>query len=365
MSLNISITPRRRNRRRFLLFLVIAVLTTGFMVAWQRGWAMADIWGDSEDSTASIVVEPVEPPPDHQPAAESAARTAPQVSSESAQPAAVVLSSSQIVTPESDAYTAELYASGEETVPWPNAGGRTQLESYTVQEGDTLWSIAARFELDIDTLRWSNPELERNPDVLPVGTELRIMPVLGVYHTVAAGEAVENIAAEYGVSVADITDYPPNGLFAPYRLQPGQEIIVPYGSKNAVLPPPAPAAEFPLAWPVAGIVTQKFHADHLALDIGAPYGSTIYAAEAGTVKYAGWLETGYGNSVIIDHGDGRETWYNHLKGTLLQAGGYVERGMPIAEVGSTGHSTGPHVHFELRVDGERVNPAEYLPSSPR
>lgn len=365
MSLNISINPRRHpRRRRLLLFLVIALLMT-MLIAWQRGWVRADFLKESEEPVAVNAVEPVDPSTRSQPAAEPPARIAPLTSTETEQSAAVVLASSQVVTPESEAYAAQLTSAGEQTVPWANAGGRTQLETYTVQDGDTLWSIAARFELDIDTLRWSNPELERNPDVLSVGTDLRIMPVIGVYHTVEAGDAVENIAAEYGVTVADVADYPPNGLFPPYRLTPGQGIIVPYGSKNAVLPPPAPAAEFPLAWPVAGIITQKYHADHAALDIGAPYGSTIYAAEAGTVKYAGWLETGYGYSVIIDHGDGRETWYNHLKGTLLQAGGYVERGAPIAEVGSTGHSTGPHVHFELRLDGERVNPAEYLPLNPR
>ncbi len=356
MSLNISITPRRPRRRRILLLLFVILLMTT-VIAWQRGWTSFQPPAAADQPALSAA--------NVQPAAEPPARIAPLISTESDQPVDVVMTSSQIVTPDSEAYAAQLYSAADETVPWPNVGGRTQLETYMVQDGDTLWSIATQFELDIDTLRWSNPELERNPDVLSVGADLRIMPVPGVYHAVESGDTVEIIAAEYGVTVADITDYPPNGLFAPYRLKPGQGVIVPYGSKNALLTAPALAADFPLAWPVAGVITQQFHPGHLALDIGAPYGSTIFAAEAGTVKYAGWLETGYGYSVIIDHGDGRETWYNHLKGTLLQAGGFVERGTPIAEVGSTGHSTGPHVHFELRINGEQVNPADYLPDTPR
>jgi murein DD-endopeptidase MepM/ murein hydrolase activator NlpD len=76
------------------------------------------------------------------------------------------------------------------------------------------------------------------------------------------------------------------------------------------------------------------------------------------------MSEGYGYSVIIDHGEGKETWYNHLKGTLLQAGGFVPRGTAIGEVGSTGHSTGPHVHLEWHVNGERLDPVGFLPGSP-
>jgi murein DD-endopeptidase MepM/ murein hydrolase activator NlpD len=279
---------------------------------------------------------------------------------------AVVLATSTVVdNPASDAFTADLYTNQEEGIPWPNVGGRTQVETYTVQDGDTLWSIAVKFELSLDTLRWSNPELERNPDVLALGTELVILPVEGVYHRIEPGDEIKTIAAKYGVAEDDITDYPPNGLYPPYDLTPGEGLIVPFGSKDPALPKPAPSTDFPLAWPVAGYVTGGFEPDHPALDIGAPYGSTIYAADSGTITYAGWATDGYGYTLIIDHGDGRETWYNHLKGTLMEAGGFVFRGDPIAEVGSTGHSSGPHVHFELRLDGELVDPSGYLPANPQ
>jgi murein DD-endopeptidase MepM/ murein hydrolase activator NlpD len=278
----------------------------------------------------------------------------------------VVLAKSAVIRdPDSEAYTADLYSARAEEIPWANVDGRTRVETYTVQSGDTLWSIAAQFELDLDTLRWSNPALERNPDVMAVGTELIILPVMGVYHLVEPGDDVAAIAAKYGVAEDDITEYPPNALYPPYELTVGQGLIVPYGSKDLILPKPALAPEYPLAWPVAGYVTGGFEADHQALDIGAPYGSTVYAADDGTVTYAGWSSDGSGYTVIIDHGDGRETRYSHLKGTLPEAGSFVYRGVPIAEVGSTGDATGPHVHFELRLDGEPVDPSDYLPGSPQ
>jgi murein DD-endopeptidase MepM/ murein hydrolase activator NlpD len=109
-------------------------------------------------------------------------------------------------------------------------------------------------------------------------------------------------------------------------------------------------------------MTGGFEPDHPALDIGAPYGSTVYAATAGTVRYAGWGEEGLGFTIVIDHGDGLETLYLHLKGALIQAGTAVARGDAVGEVGSTGHSSGPHVHFEVRRYGQLVNPQEFLPS---
>lgn len=324
------------------------------LIMWQREWwpkqALAN-WGDELTQHAPQL-----------------ASALPQVQLQ-AQPLehSVVLATSTVVkSPASQAFTSDLYSSDQpQGIPWPNAGGRAQVESYVVESGDTLWSIAARFELDIDTLRWSNPELERNPDVLAVGQELIILPVLGVYHRLQPGDQIETIAASYGVAPSEITNYPPNALYPPYDLTPGEGLIVPFGRKDAILPKPSPAADFPLAWPVVGAVSGGYEPDHPALDIGAPYGSTVYAADAGTVTYAGWSQDGYGYSVIIDHGDGRETWYNHLKGTLLEAGGYVYRGAPIAEVGSTGHSSAPHVHFELHLNGEPVNPLDYLPGAPQ
>jgi murein DD-endopeptidase MepM/ murein hydrolase activator NlpD len=236
--------------------------------------------------------------------------------------------------------------------------------TYTVREGDSLWSIAARFKLDVDTLRWSNEELARNPDLLSVGQELAILPIKGAYHTVQTGETVETIALAYGVTPTVITDYPLNNLQPPYRLAEGQKLVIPGGHRELHWPQPDPSPGSPFAWPVVGQITQGYSEKHPALDLGAPYGSPVYAAQSGAVTHSGWARTGYGYTVILDHGEGMQSLYSHMKGTWVTVGQKVERGQLIGEVGSTGHSTGPHVHFEIRVDGKRVDPTDHLPSAP-
>lgn len=236
--------------------------------------------------------------------------------------------------------------------------------TYTVREGDSLWSIAARFGLDVDTLRWSNEDLVRNPDLLSVGQELAILPVKGAYHTVQTGETVDSIARAYRVTPTMIIDYPLNDLQPPYPLKEGQKLVIPGGRRELHWPKPDLSPGSPFAWPVAGQITQGYSEKHPALDLGAPYGSPVYAAQAGTVTHSGWARTGYGYTVILDHGEGMQTLYSHMKGTWVTVGQKVERGQLIGEVGSTGHSSGPHVHFEIRVDGQRVDPSGYLPAAP-
>jgi murein DD-endopeptidase MepM/ murein hydrolase activator NlpD len=249
----------------------------------------------------------------------------------------------------------------EVEISWAEHEGREEIIAYTVQSGDALWNIALQFGLDLDTLRWSNPDLERNPDLLSVGTELVILPVAGVYHTVESGETVSAIAERYGVAEADILNYPLNELTTPQSLQVGQQLVVPHGRKELARPTPQPSLDSPFAWPLVGRVTQDFSGAHRAIDIGAPYGSPVYAGRAGTVVRSGWARTGYGYTVIIDHGGGLLSLYSHMKGEWARVGDWVERGQLIGEVGSTGKSSGPHVHFEVRVDGERIDPMDYLP----
>jgi LysM repeat protein len=249
----------------------------------------------------------------------------------------------------------------EVEIPWADHGGREEIIVYTVQPGDALWNIAAQYDLDLDTLRWSNPDLERNPDLLSVGTELVILPVPGVYHSVEPGETVSGIAERYGVAQADILNYPLNDLTTPQSLREGQHLVVPHGRKGLARPTPQPSPDDPFAWPLVGRITQDFSSDHRAIDIGAPYGSPVYAGRAGTVVRSDWARTGYGYTVIIDHGQGLLSLYSHMKGEWVAVGDWVERGQLIGEVGSTGYSSGPHVHFEVREDGERMNPVNYLP----
>ena len=249
----------------------------------------------------------------------------------------------------------------EVEAPWSEQVTAQGVTTYTVEEGDTLWGIAAKFGLEVDTLRWSNPDLERNPDMLSVGTELAILPVKGVYHLVEAGDTVSKLAARYGVAEIDITGFPSNRLSSPDDLKVGQKLIVPHGRKSLAQSMPQPVDDGSLAWPLIGVITQQYNGGHRAIDIGAPYGSSVYASAAGTVTHAGWARTGYGFTVIIDHGDGLSTLYSHMKGALVRVGDWVEQGQVIGAVGSTGNSSGPHVHFEVRVDGDREDPVAHLP----
>lgn len=240
---------------------------------------------------------------------------------------------------------------------------RSEIMIYSVQSGDTLWSIAARFDLDVDTLRYSNPALMKNPDLLSVGTDLRILPFLGAIVKVKPGDTLSAIARRWNVTPETITAYHANHI-SNGQVQPGQELVIPGGYLQLDIAPPAASPSATFAWPLRGWLTQRYSARHRAIDIATSYGATVYAAGDGVVSRAGWLFTGYGYSVIINHGNGLQTLYSHLKGPLVTIGQQVRRGQAIGAVGSTGRSTGPHVHFEVRKDGVRVNPLPYLPSLP-
>ncbi len=243
---------------------------------------------------------------------------------------------------------------------------RRHFITYTVQPGDTLWGIARRFKVDIDTLRWCNPAIQRNPDRIWDGQQIRIPPRRGACYTVRPGDTLASIAKAWGVAPVDITAEPLNGLRQPYQLTPGQELFIPNGRKDLSrwLRKPRSVPGYDFAWPLVGTLTQRYSARHRALDIGTIYGAPVYAARGGVVIYASWARTGYGYTVIIDHGGGMRTLYSHLKGAWVHKGDRVRQGQLIGEAGSTGRSTGPHLHFEIRVNGRRMNPLDYLPPEP-
>ncbi len=244
---------------------------------------------------------------------------------------------------------------------WQDVAQAGRIREYVVQPGDSLWSIAAQHDLTLDSLRWANPELRRNPDKLAQGQVLRIPPVNGALHDVQPGDTVESIAAAWNVPPEAIREYRPNRLAGDRQPAPGAVVVVPYGAKEVDLPPPTPVAGYAFAWPINGWLSQGYHPGHRALDIAGPYGAKVYASRAGRVIYTGWNPSGYGYLVKIQHENGDVTYYSHLKGHWVQKGQWVAQGELVGEVGSTGNSTGPHVHFEIRRNGVRVNPLNFLP----
>jgi murein DD-endopeptidase MepM/ murein hydrolase activator NlpD len=241
---------------------------------------------------------------------------------------------------------------------------RTDVVKYVVQSGDTLWSIAANFGLDVDSLRWSNPAVARNPDALALGQELNILPLPGAYVETRAGDTLESLAERWGVAPQDISGFALNGLEDGRSLTPGNWLVIPYGRQDVKLAPPGPSEGYDYAWPIRGQITQRFSSRHRGVDLGAPYGAKVYAARSGTCITADWSAVGYGYLVVIRHEDGSLAYYSHLKGGWVVPGQWVRRGELLGEVGSTGNSTGPHVHFEIRVGGVARDPMNYLPPTP-
>lgn len=244
---------------------------------------------------------------------------------------------------------------------------RPAIITYTIQPGDNDWAIAQRFGLDIDTLRFANEWMRRNPDLIHPGKELVILPLKGAYHTVTEGDTLDRIAQRYGVPVADIVRFPLNAVNAAGLLRPGQKLVIPNGRLDYAegIAAPGPARGYALAWPLRGEITQGYHGGHLAVDIASVYGAKVYAARSGRVTYArfspdGWL----GFRVIIAHDSGLRTSYSHLSGIFVEEGQVVSRGEVIGQLGSTGTSTGPHVHFEAWQGKSKVNPLGLMPSSP-
>jgi murein DD-endopeptidase MepM/ murein hydrolase activator NlpD len=267
-----------------------------------------------------------------------------------------------------DSSTVSRLADAHTTVP---ARTRREIEVYTVQPGDTVQGIAAYYDLQPETLMWSNPAIEDTPDLLKIGQEVIILPIDGVYHEVKDGDTLSGIAQKYKVETTAITDVAWNNLTPPtFNITPGMKLIVAGGTKPLITKvvtsysgpiPSGATGTGQFHWPVTGRITQDYWSGHRAIDIAVPSGTPVYAADGGYVSFVGGTDVGYGNLVRIDHGNGFETWYAHNTSFAVTLGEQVERGQVIAYSGSTGHSTGPHVHFEIRYLGALQNPRIYLP----
>lgn len=252
---------------------------------------------------------------------------------------------------------------------------RQDIAYYTVKAGDTVLGIAAKYNLQPETLMWSNSIIEQNPDRLSIGDELRILPVDGVLHVVKPGETLSDLATEYEIDMQDIVAYAGNGLeSASVSLPIGKELVIPGGTRAFVgpssdmagayaidAPANAPKGSGNFSWPSAGYVSQGYWGGHPALDIAGWVGSPVTAADGGYVVLAGggW-NGGYGVHVIVDHGNGFSTLYAHLNSVFVSPGMTVSKGQQLGTMGNTGNSTGPHLHLEVRYGGVPYNPANYL-----
>ncbi len=265
---------------------------------------------------------------------------------------------------------------------------RKDVISYTVQAGDSLFGIAQGFNLQPESVLWSNPELKDNPDLLSVGTEIAIPPVDGVLHTVQKGDTLDSLAGKYKVTPEAITSAIWNHLLPGQELPAGQTLIVPGGKREAVvwqLPVTTqaftsrgaggwtnagqcvgvtvkPLGTGKFIWPsnVHWISGNPYTWWHQGIDLAGNSGDPVYASDAGTVIWAGPNSWGYGNMVMLDHGNGWQTLYSHMSQVYVRCGQQILQGAQIGTVGSTGNSTGPHLHFETRLNGTLPNPLERL-----
>lgn len=253
--------------------------------------------------------------------------------------------------------------------------------TYTVESGDTAIRIAERFGINEETILGGNSFLSNDAGQLMAGTTIVILPIDGVLHDVVEGDTLEGLAEQYDVPVEDIIAYEPNNLEFPYRLYPGTQILVPGAVREVFFwdPPtlatssggsPEAGSGFVVAvpgtgtfvWPIgARRITQHYWYGHQAIDVGLVTGSPLYASDTGTVTYASWSPYCYGNLIVVNHGNGFETFYAHLDGFNVSPGQTVYQGSLIGWTGNTGCSSGPHLHFEIRLNKTRMEPLSYLP----
>lgn len=290
-----------------------------------------------------------------------------------------------------------------ETPTTPRTG---KTQNYTVRSGDTVATIAKRFGVNSATILWAN-NLTNQARINP-GDVLRIPPESGVLHVVKKNETAQQIANLYGISITDLRAS--NQLSNNSTLSVEQELMIPDGKPRSIATatppsirtttPPASApvirpgvplstiagktadvyqeltdsksdgrekpADAPikattkLQWPTdLHVINQYYGWKHTGVDIDGDYTNAIYAADEGTVVEAGWNNGGYGLQVVIDHGNGFKTRYGHSSKLFVKVGDKVTRGQTIAMIGTTGRSTGTHLHFEVYVNGKRTNPLAY------
>jgi LysM repeat protein len=268
---------------------------------------------------------------------------------------------------------------------------RADVITYTVQSGDYLFGIADKYKIKPETILWSNyATLNDNPELLIPGQVLFILPVDGLYYQWKSGDRLDKVADTFGVKTEDIVLWPGNYISPTVDVQnpgivPGTWLVVPGGHRefkawepqvirstsgtmwtfggegacNGVYSGSAGTGAWYLPTASNWIVGNNYSAYHHGVDLYLTLGEPVHAADRGVIVYAGWNTWGYGNLVVIDHGNGWQTVYGHLSRIDVGCGYTVQRGGQIGLGGSTGNSTGPHLHFEMIYNGVRVDPHNY------
>lgn len=265
------------------------------------------------------------------------------------------------------------------------------MRVYMVNKGDSLFAIASQFKVKPETVLWANYDsLNDNPHQISIGMQLNIPPLDGVYYKWQDGDTIGGVAARFEAKVEDILSWLPNNLdLVDPKVEVGQMIMIPGGHRELrqwIIPTITRGTRSGVSasvygggactggydgavgtggfiWPAANhfLSGNDYWSGHLAVDIAGLEGSPVYAADSGVVVFAGWATGGYGYMIMIDHGNGYQTLYAHLSAVNVGCGSSVSQGSTIGAIGSTGNSTGAHLHFEVRYNGGFVNPWQVLP----
>jgi LysM repeat protein len=268
---------------------------------------------------------------------------------------------------------------------------RTKVIDYTVATGDSVFGIAISFNIHPETILWANyDQLNDSPDMLNPGMKLNVPPIDGVYYQWQEGDTLDSVATKFKAKVQDILSWEGNNFdLTDPKVESGQWLMIPDGQREfrqwlvptiarsnsgvskSVLGPGACEGDYTgaygsgaFAWPTASHVLSgnDYWSGHLGIDIAGAVGDGVFASDGGVVVFSGWSNGGYGYMVMIDHGNGYQTVYAHLSAVNAGCGQSVYPGSYIGAVGSTGNSTGSHLHFEVRYLGGFLSPWYVLPA---
>jgi murein DD-endopeptidase MepM/ murein hydrolase activator NlpD len=257
---------------------------------------------------------------------------------------------------------------------------RFDIIKHTVELGDSVFAISKSFSIKPDSLLWANYDLlNGSPDSLRPGQELNVPPTDGILYQWKAGDTLDKVAMQYKAKADDILNWPGNNIDLTNPIfKAGDLVMIPGGSREYVdwlpaVPVRAKSGTASLGgvacsggavggggfvWPADNhsLSGNDYSDSHRGIDIAAGMGANVYAADSGVVVLAGGVTSGYGNVIYIDHGDGYSTVYAHLSQINVKVCQSVSRGQLIGLAGSTGNSTGAHLHFEVRKGGVPINP---------